>query len=76
MSGFYEAIGKIPIQVQSRYGYALDPVFEGMFLASALLVENGVASMMVRMVYTMREMMAGWKKPDRLLKTLGSEVLK
>ncbi len=44
MAGFYEAIGKIPIQVGSRYGYALDPVFEGMFLASALLVEDGVAS--------------------------------
>ena len=44
MMGFYEAIGKIPIQVQSRYGYAIDPVFEGMFLAAALLVENGTAS--------------------------------
>ncbi|HIC22895.1 MAG TPA: hypothetical protein EYO84_05680, partial [Planctomycetes bacterium] len=28
MAGFYEAIGKIPIRVRSRYGYALDPVFE------------------------------------------------
>ncbi|MGE4631977.1 MAG: 3-hydroxyacyl-CoA dehydrogenase/enoyl-CoA hydratase family protein [Planctomycetota bacterium] len=44
MAGFYEAIGKIPIRVRSRYGYALDPVFEGMFLASALLVEAGIAS--------------------------------
>ena len=44
MMGFYEAIGKIPIMVGSRYGYALDPVFEGMFLASALLAEQGVAS--------------------------------
>ena len=44
MMGFYEAIGKIPIQVKSRYGYAIDPVFEGMFLAAALLVEQGVAS--------------------------------
>ncbi|HIC22706.1 MAG TPA: hypothetical protein EYO84_04710, partial [Planctomycetes bacterium] len=40
----YEAIGKIPIRVRSRYGYALDPVFEGMFLASALLVEDGIGS--------------------------------
>jgi len=24
---FYEAIGKVPIPVKSRYGYALDPVF-------------------------------------------------
>ena len=44
MMGFYEAIGKIPIQVKSRYGYAIDPVFEGMFLAAALLVEQGIAS--------------------------------
>jgi len=44
MAGFYEAIGKIPIRVRSRYGYALDPVFEGMFLASALLVEDGIGS--------------------------------
>ncbi len=44
MMGFYEAIGKVPIQVKSRYGYALDPVFEGMFLASALMVEEGIAS--------------------------------
>ncbi len=44
MMGFYEAIGKIPIQVKSRYGYAIDPVFEGMFLAAALLVEQGVAT--------------------------------
>ncbi|MGE4618849.1 MAG: 3-hydroxyacyl-CoA dehydrogenase/enoyl-CoA hydratase family protein [Planctomycetota bacterium] len=44
MAGFYEAIGKVPIEVKSRYGYALDPVFEGMFLVSALLVENGVAT--------------------------------
>ena len=26
--GFYEAIGKVPIEVKSRYGYAVDPIFE------------------------------------------------
>ena len=41
---FYEAIGKVPIPVKSRYGYALDPVFEGLFFACALLAEEGVAS--------------------------------
>ncbi|MCI0652034.1 MAG: 3-hydroxyacyl-CoA dehydrogenase/enoyl-CoA hydratase family protein [Planctomycetes bacterium] len=41
---FYESIGKYPIRVASRYGYALDPIFEGLFLASALLVESGVAT--------------------------------
>lgn len=41
---FYEAIGKVPIRVGSRYGYALDPVFEGLFQAAALVVEEGIAS--------------------------------
>lgn len=41
---FYEQIGKAPIRVKSRYGYAIDPIFEGIFLAAALLVEKGVGS--------------------------------
>ncbi|MBL9076382.1 MAG: 3-hydroxyacyl-CoA dehydrogenase/enoyl-CoA hydratase family protein [Planctomycetes bacterium] len=41
---FYEAIGKVPIPVRSRYGYALDPVFEGLFFACALLAEEGKAT--------------------------------
>lgn len=41
---FYEAVGKAPIEVQSRYGYAIDPVFEGLFLASALIAESGLAT--------------------------------
>ena len=41
---FYEAIGKAPIEVRSRYGYAIDPVFEGLFLASALIAESGLAT--------------------------------
>ena len=41
---FYEQIGKAPIRVKSRYGYAIDPIFEGLFLASALLVEKGVGT--------------------------------
>jgi enoyl-CoA hydratase/3-hydroxyacyl-CoA dehydrogenase len=40
----YEAIGKIPIQVKSRYGYAVDPVFEGLFLAALSLRDDGLAS--------------------------------
>lgn len=39
--GFYEAIGKVPIRVGSRYGYAVDPIFEGLFQAAALGVEAG-----------------------------------
>jgi len=41
---FYEFIGKAPIQVKGRYGYAVNPVFEGLFLATALTVERGLAS--------------------------------
>lgn len=44
LMSFYEQLGKVPIEVQSRYGYALDPVFEGLFYACALLAERGVAS--------------------------------
>jgi enoyl-CoA hydratase/3-hydroxyacyl-CoA dehydrogenase len=39
----YEFIGKAPIKVKSRYGYAVDPLFEGLFLATALTVEKGLA---------------------------------
>src|SRR5262249_1640437 len=35
---------KVPIPVKSRYGYALDPVFEGMFFACALLAESKVGT--------------------------------
>jgi len=38
----YEFIGKAPIRVKSRYGYAVDPIFEGILLAAALTVEEGV----------------------------------
>jgi enoyl-CoA hydratase/3-hydroxyacyl-CoA dehydrogenase len=41
---FYEAIGKVPVRVNSRYGYALDPIFEGLFQACAMLAEDGVAT--------------------------------
>lgn len=41
---FYEQIGKAPVKVKSRYGYAIDPIFEGIFLAAALLVEKGIGT--------------------------------
>lgn len=41
---FYEFIGKAPIKVKSRYGYAVNPIFEGVFLATALTVEQGIAT--------------------------------
>jgi len=42
--GFYEWMGKVPLRVKSRYGYALDPIFEGIFLAAALCVEEGLGT--------------------------------
>ena len=44
LMSFYEAIGKVPIPVRSRYGYAIDPIFEGLFQACALLAEAGVGT--------------------------------
>ena len=36
---FYEKVGKIPVKIGSRYGYAVDPVFEGLLLASIQCLE-------------------------------------
>ena len=41
---FYEFIGKAPTLVKSRYGYAGSVIFEGLFLATALTVEKGLAN--------------------------------
>jgi enoyl-CoA hydratase/3-hydroxyacyl-CoA dehydrogenase len=41
---FYEAIGKLPIEVRSRYGYAIDPVFEGLFLAALSMRDKGLGT--------------------------------
>jgi len=41
---FYEQIGKAPIKVKSRYGYAIDPIFEGIFIAAVLMVEQGLGT--------------------------------
>jgi enoyl-CoA hydratase/3-hydroxyacyl-CoA dehydrogenase len=40
----YEKIGKIPVPVGGRFGYAVNPVFEGLFLAAALAVEEGLGT--------------------------------
>jgi enoyl-CoA hydratase/3-hydroxyacyl-CoA dehydrogenase len=44
LMAFYEAVGKVPIRVGSRYGYAIDPIFEGLFLAALLLRDDGVGT--------------------------------
>ncbi|NUQ34863.1 MAG: 3-hydroxyacyl-CoA dehydrogenase family protein [Planctomycetaceae bacterium] len=41
---FYENIGKVPIKIGSRYGYAIDPIFEGIFYVAAMGVEAGWGS--------------------------------
>ena len=47
LMNFYEEVGKIPIHVKSRYGYAMDPIFEGLFHAACLCVEEGLGSVKV-----------------------------
>lgn len=44
VTDFYESIGKVPVAVGGRYGYAVNPVFEGLFLAAALAVEEGLGT--------------------------------
>jgi len=39
--GLYEAIGKVPMEVASSYGYAIDPIFEGLFLNAILCLQKG-----------------------------------
>jgi enoyl-CoA hydratase/carnithine racemase/3-hydroxyacyl-CoA dehydrogenase len=39
---FYEALGKLPIRAGGRYGYAVNPIFEGFFLAAILEAEKGL----------------------------------
>ncbi|MBI4945931.1 MAG: 3-hydroxyacyl-CoA dehydrogenase/enoyl-CoA hydratase family protein [Bacteroidetes bacterium] len=38
---FYEAIGKVPIKVKSSYGYAIDPIFEGICQTAIMCFEKG-----------------------------------
>ncbi|MFI5309711.1 MAG: 3-hydroxyacyl-CoA dehydrogenase/enoyl-CoA hydratase family protein [Gemmatimonadales bacterium] len=44
LMGLYEEIGKIPVRVGGRFGYAVNPVFEGLFLAAALAVDEGLGT--------------------------------
>jgi len=41
LMGFYESIGKIPVKVKSSYGYAVDPIFEGLCQTAILCLEKG-----------------------------------
>ena len=44
MMRFYEMAGKFPVQVGSRYGYAVDPIFEGLMLAGIQCEEAGLGT--------------------------------
>lgn len=41
---FYEAIGKVPIKVKSSYGYAIDPIFEGLCQTAIMCLEEGIGN--------------------------------
>jgi enoyl-CoA hydratase/3-hydroxyacyl-CoA dehydrogenase len=38
---FYESLGKVPIRAKGRYGYGVNPIFEGLFLAAMLIEQRG-----------------------------------
>ncbi len=42
--GMYEAIGKVPMEVASSYGYAIDPIFEGLFQNAIGCLHKGYGS--------------------------------
>ena len=42
MTRFYEFLGKIPFKVGSRYGYAVDPIFEGLMVACIQCIDAGL----------------------------------
>ncbi len=44
LSRFWENMGKFPIQVSSRFAFALSPVFEGLCIAAIYCVEKGLAN--------------------------------
>jgi enoyl-CoA hydratase/3-hydroxyacyl-CoA dehydrogenase len=41
---FYESIGKVPVRVKSRFGYSVNPVFEGLAQAALQLEEQGFSA--------------------------------
>lgn len=44
---FYEALGKVPIKAGGRYGYAVNPIFQGLFLASMLIEQKGLSAAVI-----------------------------
>jgi enoyl-CoA hydratase / 3-hydroxyacyl-CoA dehydrogenase len=56
---FYEFLGKAPILAGGRYGYAVNPIFEGVFEAAALTVEEGLATVKQADVITAKALKMG-----------------
>jgi enoyl-CoA hydratase/3-hydroxyacyl-CoA dehydrogenase len=42
--GFYEEIGKVPIKVKSSFGFAVDPIFEGLCQTALYCLEQGLGT--------------------------------
>lgn len=48
---FYEALGKVPVEVKGRYGYAVNPIFEGIFLAAMLIEQKGFSPAVIDAIF-------------------------
>ncbi len=71
---FYEWMGKAPITSGSRFGYAIDPIFEGIVQTSMHLVEEGVGS--VREIDAIvRDVLERDAGPFTLLNEIGGNVI-
>lgn len=44
---FYESIGKVPVRVKSRFGYSVNPVFEGLAQTALMLEEDGFTTAVI-----------------------------
>lgn len=44
LMGLYEEIGKAPIEVKSSFGFAVDPIFEGLVQCAILCRESGLGN--------------------------------
>ena len=71
---FYEWMGKAPITSGSRFGYAIDPIFEGIVQTSMHLVEEGVGT--VREIDAIvRDVLDRDAGPFTLLNEIGGNVI-
>jgi len=71
---FYEFIGKAPITSGSRFGYAIDPIFEGIVQTSMQLVEDGVGSVK-QIDAAVQDLLGRENGPFTLLNKIGGNVI-